>query len=341
MIGVDLGVLLELGRVELVVRHRMVRVGHADLGIALGALLAADQIREHAGDVGLERQRLEVEHEAGVLGERIRNAHGTGEALGEVAFVGLRLDPLNPAFDLADRVEILADAAPVAGPEPPLEPRHVLADRVENAAVFLQACEALRGGAALAEQPFEDHARVVLHRQRGRRCAPRDGVGVDAAVAVVAVADDVAVLERDLQGRQRGVLTEPGRGDLVGGGAGADVRALGAPGVHAVQPHAAGPRMLAVAVAPRLGLPVGEAGRDDHLVLDGGERTQNRRQLQGAVGGRSPLRHVGPVRDVDEAQPLRRARGGAGERGGRGHHGVEQRQRQRGAGAAQKRAAGQ
>ena len=341
MVRVDLGVLLEPAGVELVVRHRVVGVGHPHLGVALRGLLAPDQVREHAGDVGLERERLEVEHQAGVLGERVGNAHRPREVLGQVAVAGLRLDPLDAALDLAHRVEVLARPPPVAGPEALLEPGHVLAHRVEDAAVLAQSRRALVAGAALAEQALEHHPRVVLHRQGGGRRAPRDGVGVDAAVAVVAVADHVAVLERDLERRQRRVLPQRGGRDLVGGGAGADVGALGALGVHAVEPDPARPRVLAVAVAPRLGLPVGEAGGDDHVVLDGGEGTQDRRQLQGAVGGRRPLRHVGPVRDVDEAEPLRRPRRGAGERGGRGHHGVEQGQRQRGAGASEKRAAGQ
>ena len=335
LVGVDHGVLLEPLRVQLVVRHGVVRVGDADFREALRGLLAPDEEGEDAGDVGLEGERLEVEHQPGVLVERLRDAHRPLQHLGQGG-VGLRLGPPDAPLDFAHRVQVLRHARAVGGAERPLQPRHVLAHRVQDAAVVLQPDGALRLGASLPEQPLEDDARVVLHRERRRRGAPREGVGVDAAIAVVAVADDEAVLERQLQRRQRRLPADRGGGDLVGGGARPHVGALGPLRVDAVQPDGARPRMLAVAVAPRLRLPVVEAGRDDHLVPHVRQRLEAAGERQRtALAGRGPLRHVRAVRDVDEAEPRRGLRGGLRQRGRGRNHRVEQRQGHGGAHPAQ------
>ena len=82
---------------------------------------------------------------------------------------------------------------------------------------FSRACDqALRGRPAVAEEPLEDDARIVLGRKRRRRRAPRERVHVDAAVAVLAVAREMIQVEAQLERRQRGVFAEhalprPGR----------------------------------------------------------------------------------------------------------------------------------
>ena len=52
----------------------MVRFGHADLRIGTRALLLADHERDDAGQVGPEREQLEVQHQGQVVFEHRRNA---------------------------------------------------------------------------------------------------------------------------------------------------------------------------------------------------------------------------------------------------------------------------
>ena len=71
---VDLGHLGDLLGVVAVVRQRVVRVGDADLGIGPVAGLAGELEGDDAGDVALERQHLQVEHQPGVVGVGGRHA---------------------------------------------------------------------------------------------------------------------------------------------------------------------------------------------------------------------------------------------------------------------------
>src|SRR5262249_15066709 len=63
----------ELGDV-VVMRQRVVRLGHADLRIRPRALLLADHERDHPRQVRLERQELQVEHDREVIFEHGRCA---------------------------------------------------------------------------------------------------------------------------------------------------------------------------------------------------------------------------------------------------------------------------
>ena len=235
--------------------------------------------------------------------------------------------------------------AAVGRPEPPLQPLHFLDERIEDAAIVLDAREArrLRRVVAVAEQPLEHRARLVLHRQRRRRVAPRQRVGVGAAVAGLARADQLVRVEAQLERRQLRVLAERLRGDLVHRHAGADVGAFGLLRVHAGEERRRGAHVIAGALAVgRKRRLVRQAGDDEQPVAERRERLEDRRQLEArAVGRRRPLLHLDAVRHVDDRQPARRRRTRPRAASERRHHAVEQRQRQRGAEAAQERPAGQ
>jgi hypothetical protein len=86
--------------------------------------------------------------------------------------------------------------------------------------------------------PLEHLARIDLHRLRRRGRAPRQRVHVDAAVVDVARADEARViLGGELHRRQRRVLTDGLRGNLVGRDAGKGVDALRGLRAHAAQPR--------------------------------------------------------------------------------------------------------
>ena len=128
------------------------------------------------------------------------------------------LNGLNTALDLADVFQIGVQAAPIGLPKPLAEARHGLLNMVENAAVFAASGGTLFRGPAGAEQPLEDHTGIAFHRQRSRRRRPRNRVAVDAAVAESAGgAERARVLNAQLHGRQRRVLTELLRVDLIDG----------------------------------------------------------------------------------------------------------------------------
>ena len=75
VILVDLGALLELHGVVLVVRHRVVRGIDAKLWVSAIGLFFAECEHEHTRDVGLERERDQIEHQLCVLVIRLGHAN--------------------------------------------------------------------------------------------------------------------------------------------------------------------------------------------------------------------------------------------------------------------------
>src|SRR4029453_2185252 len=97
-------------------------------------------------------------------------------------------------------------------------------DGVENARVLALPRDALLRALSSAEHALEEDAGIQLHRQRGRLRRPRNGVEVRAAVAHLARADRAAeVLGRELERRERGLLSDLPREHLVERGARVDV----------------------------------------------------------------------------------------------------------------------
>ena len=183
----------------------MVRIGNADLGIGARAGFARQLERDHAGDVALQRQHLQVEHQPRVVGVSGRHAHRAIEIRQwESAVCGLGF--LNAALHLADRIEILADLGAVARAELLLKAGDVFGHPIEKAGVLPQFGAAVGRAAAVAEQALENDARMSLGRKRrgGRR--PGEIVLVDAGIAVVALADRGEQIHGQLERRQPRLL---------------------------------------------------------------------------------------------------------------------------------------
>ena len=70
----------------------------------------------------------------------------------------------------------------------------------------------LRAG---AEQKIERDARIADHRERLARARPADRVRVRAGVVVVAAAGLIEILDAELHRRNRRVLADASRDDLV------------------------------------------------------------------------------------------------------------------------------
>ena len=319
VIAVDLGQLAQRLAHPAVVRQRVVGVGHLDLRIGAAAQLVPAHERRDPGAVGLVGQELQVVHQPGVLGEVGRGAHRPRHQ--RHLPLALGLGHLDAPLDVAHRVEIGAELQPVAGPEAAAQADHVGADRVENAALLAAARLAGGGvgGLVVAEEPLEHRPRVVLHRQRGLRVAPRDGVREGATEpAAVARAGEVRALQPQLQGRQRRVAPELAGRDLV------HRDRLGVPraGVHVGEEAGRGARVAAAADARRRRAV--QPRQHQKLVAERGQRLENRRQLEAGAGGRRrPALHDHAVGHVDGAEPHRaRRRARAQAR----HHAVEERQ---------------
>ena len=263
---------------------------------------------------------------------------GTGNSRRAVVLLGLA----NAPFGLANRFEVLVHPPLVLRAEIRVQPPDLRRDRIEQAAIHLHLAQPVGSAVAVAEQPLENRARIALHRVGRRRRPPGDGVHVGATVAGVAVADDVGGIEGELERCQGGRRADlPGR-DLIGGGAHLHIGPLGPLGMHAAQPPGARTRVVSSAVAERLELAMGQVGHHDHLLAERRERLERGRPLELAAHTiRRPGRVVGTVRDVDEGEPARGARGRAGHGRQRRHHGVQQRQRHRGSHSPQHRPARQ
>ena len=316
------------------VRRRVVRLRHADLRVGAATVLAADHEADDAGQVGLVGQHLQVEHQLRVLVEGGGNPQRRRDL--RQLLIDLRLGLLDAALDVAHRLEVFAELQPVARPQIAAQRGHLVRHRIEKASVLLDAREP-RGGIrspGVAQQALEDRPRIGLHRQRRRRTHPADRVGVCAGVSATASAHIVARLESQLQRRELRMPAGFPRHLLVHRHAGPELGALRALRRHTGQ-EAGGARLVDV-VRPL----VAESRHDEQAVAEWLQGLQDRSDLEPRARRRgNPLLHHDAVGDVDDAQPPHRLRGSPAEGGQRRHHAVEQRQRERGADAAEYRAA--
>src|SRR5262249_29520269 len=151
---IDLGNLSDLGGVVIVMRERVVRVGHPDLRVCSPAGLASELESDDASNVSLERQQLEVEHQSRVGGIGRRDADGPIE-IGQIAVFCVDLGLLDSPLDLANSLEVQPDAGTVRRTELRFQARDLFADRVEQAGSLLQGRAAVGGATAFAEEAFE------------------------------------------------------------------------------------------------------------------------------------------------------------------------------------------
>jgi hypothetical protein len=258
------------------------------------------------------------------------------------------LDGLNAPLDLANRVDVVPDFRAVGRAKRRQQAAQFFRDGIENAPVLARLPEPLGRRASIAEQALENHARVVLDGHRRGRRAPRQRVQIDAAVPVVAASREITEVDPELERRERSVLPERVRRDLIGGDRVPHVGALGVSRVDAGEPRAGAARMVPVgSVSQHVGLMLCETADRDHLIPERREGRQDRRELEvRAFTDGPPVVHADEVhRDavgqVDEAEAAHSPGRRRGQCRQRRHHRVEQRQRQRGAQAAQEGAAWQ
>ncbi len=239
---------------------------------------------------------------------------------------------MDAPLDLADRIEILADFGAISGAELALQASKVVVERVEQAGLFPERCAAISNAAPFAEEAFKNNPRMSLRGQwcRGRR--PRKIVLINARIAVIALADHLHQIHRQLQGRQLRRLTDVLSGDLIDRGSEVIIRALRQLRLGRAEEGGIGRGVAAGISVLQLQI---RNGRD--VLLNWRKRAQDRRELVELVPRRSPACNVTPHWHKDEAEPTHRVGRRLRQNGRRGNHRIQQRKRQGGAHSAKKR----
>ena len=186
MKAIDLGNLCNLVGIVTVMGQRMVRFRHAYFWVGASTRLSRELKGDDPSDVGPQGQHLEIEHQLRVVGVRRRHTHGAIK-IRQFPFGGRGFRLLDPAFHLANGVQVLADLGPVFGAKSRLQARRVLDNPVEEARLATQGLPAIIRGSAFSKKALEDHPRMGFRRQRRGRGGPREIVLVHAREPVVAL----------------------------------------------------------------------------------------------------------------------------------------------------------
>ena len=118
------------------VRHRVMRFGHADFRIAARAGFAGQLERNDACDVAAERQQLQVKHQTSVISVLSRNPHRTIKIRQRIVFRrGFRFR--NATFDLTDTVEVLVNTVRIFRADTRLHPLNFADNRVQQTGATL------------------------------------------------------------------------------------------------------------------------------------------------------------------------------------------------------------
>ena len=136
-------------------RQGVVRIVDADGREGPVARLAAEGERDHAREIGLVGQHLQVDHQSGVRLEVLRHADGPvrdRELPRAVVLLGLA----NAPFGLANRFEVLVHPPLVLRAEIRVQPPDLRRDRIEQAAIHLHLAQPVGSAVAVAEQPLEN-----------------------------------------------------------------------------------------------------------------------------------------------------------------------------------------
>ena len=158
-------------------------IRHADVRIRAVADLARENHAEHARRVGLEREQLQVEHELRVARRTRPGCRSADPAARRIAVRSLprrrcaaRSRARNPRYSSS----LLRSPWPTDARERDW-PRRAPS---RGCCRLARAREPLGGAAAVAEQPLEHDARMVLGEVRRRLVAPGHGVHVEAVAGV-------------------------------------------------------------------------------------------------------------------------------------------------------------
>ena len=267
--------------------------------------------RRHSGPIRLPGQREHFELHADELAEILRRPKRRAR---QIDRLGVLLELLHAELDLADRIQVVAHPGPVGRVELAVQARRRFPHVVEQAVRRLQNGAAFFVRIALAEHAEEHLPRIAFHRQRLIGRAERD---------------HAARLGAEFHRRQRRLLAEMLRGDLVDRHADAGLR-IALARADAVQPRLFDDAVRAGAF-PAL---VAQTADDGHVLAHRFQRLEDERKIEIAAGlRRLPFVLQRAMREVHEAQARAGCGGRLRQRRSCRDHRVQQRQRDRRAGA--------
>ena len=185
--------------------------------------------------------------------------------------IALLLRLLDAAFDIANRVRVFVDFVLVLRPEFLLQTRKLFVDRIEDALMLLHPRFASRPvrAARIAEEALENGPRVVFHRQRLRRAAPRQRMRINAAQVARAGAGIGGGIHGQFERRHLCLFAEMTREQLVDRHVRENLDFIAAAARRSGQKRS---RRAGMNVVPA-GV---KTGQDDHLIPVRGQRLQDR-----------------------------------------------------------------
>src|SRR5687767_4333618 len=110
----------------------MMRIGNTDFGIGSRACFSRELEGNDPGNITLESQHLQVEHQPRMVGIGSRYTHRTIQ-IRQPVVRRLSLGLLNPTLHLADGIQILADPGAICWAELPLKARDIFTNPIEKA----------------------------------------------------------------------------------------------------------------------------------------------------------------------------------------------------------------
>ena len=202
---------------------------------------------------------------------------------------------------LADAGQILVELALVVAAEPAIE---VLASsRTASSTLARISLRATVSGSACPPPKSRSKTSLGLTSVGNGVVALRQDkrVFVDAGIAAVAVAGAAVPIDGHFQRAEAGAVAQAGRGDLVGGYAGLEIGAGRFLRLGAREESAAGPGVVAAAVAVGVGLVASEAAEDDHVLAVLGQGLQaGRHRVIRALSRGHPVGHPRAQGEHDE-----------------------------------------
>src|SRR5215472_13740428 len=193
----------------------MVRLCNANFGIGSDTLLAADKECANTSQVGLIGDQHEVEHNTCVVFEFGGNARRLSNY--RKFTVSLALGNLDSPLDVAHGIQISVQLAPIASPDNAPQASQFFRNRVEYAPVFPETPQSRFAFRApgCTEQTLKNGAWVRLHRKRGVSVLPCQRGTVGTAITILALADQIVRLERELERGELRFLAEMPRRNLI------------------------------------------------------------------------------------------------------------------------------
>ena len=207
LMRIDFRVLLNVVRIELVMRHAVMRLWDANIRVRASAQLSRHLRAAYSCHISLVGQDKQVEQQVHVVIVCLWHTTGLRHRWQRSVLV-VCLRPLDPTFDLPHRIKIVFHRGSIPQAQSAFQTTDTLCDRIEDAAIGLHLRQPRLDTTSIAEQPLEHHPRIAFVRQWRSSGAPGGRVLVGTAVTVFTVAHRKVRIGGQLKRPQRGLGTQ-------------------------------------------------------------------------------------------------------------------------------------